>query len=107
MDNEITITWIGKSGNKYRYWIYPIGKTFDEEPGNYVFAKKTIQNKYSPIYIGETGDLSERFDDHHKMPCIKKNGATHITVHASSTSVTLRRNEEKDLINNYDPICNG
>ena len=58
------------------------------------------------IYIGETGDLSDRFDNHHRMPCIKREGATHICTHKSSANKETRRTEEVDLIGNYDPICN-
>ena len=106
MANGETINWEGKSGKKYRYWIHPIGASFEKVPGNYVFAKKTTPNIYTPIYIGETGDLSERFDNHHKMPCIEKNGATHITEHTSSTSTTVRRAEELDLKHFFYPVCN-
>ena len=37
---------------------------------NYLFARKTEKGTFTPIYAGETGDISERFDNHHKMPCI-------------------------------------
>lgn len=107
MANEGFIDWEGISGKKYSYGIYPIGTTFKKVPGNYVFAKETKQNTFLPIYIGETEDLSERFDNHHKMPCIKRNGATHITVHVGESSTTVRRAEEKDLIDKYNPACNG
>jgi len=102
-----TVVWVGKSGEKYIYTIYTIGASFNEVPGNYVFAKKTIENTFTPIYIGETEDLSERFDNHHKMPCIKRNLASHITVHKSSPSAATRKAEEQDLIDNYDKVCNG
>ena len=101
------INWTGKSGLTYKYGIYRIGTTFTAKPGNYVFAKETEPNRWSPIYVGETGDLSERFDNHHKMACIKLNGATHIHVHTSSSDVKVRRAEETDLINKWNPKCNG
>ena len=41
MTEPLTIEWIGKSGNSYRYYIYPIGTTFQKAPGNYIFAKET------------------------------------------------------------------
>ena len=107
MPGEQNINWVGASGTKYLYWIRPIGTTFNNaEPGNYVFAKETPPGTYTPIYVGETGDLSERFDNHHKMPCIKLNGATHITVHKGDTSVDVRRAEEQDLKDKYNPVCN-
>lgn len=106
MADEPTISWVGQSGTKYKYWMYAIGTTFSASPANYVFAKKTNDDTYRPIYIGETGDISERFDNHHKMPCIKRNGATHICTHDGNQTEVERRAEESDLIANYKPICN-
>lgn len=103
---EQTIEWVGQSKTKYKYWVYKIGATFKKAPANYVFAKETDPETLLPIYIGETEDISERFDNHHKMPCILENGATHICVHKSSDDKKVRCEEESDLIANYHPICN-
>ena len=102
-----TFKWPGDSGIEYQYWIYPIGASFKKVPGNYVFAEKTPAGRWTPIYIGETGDLSERFDHHHKMRCIKWNSATHIHVHTSSSDEKARRTEETDLIMKWNPSCNA
>jgi len=102
-----TADWTGASGQKYRYYVYQIGTTFKAVPGNYIFSKVTADNKWCAIYIGETGDLSARFDGHHKMPCIKRNGATHIMVHANNNGERARRAEEADLLANYASACNG
>ena len=101
-----TISWPGQSGKEYEYYIYRIGTNFKEAPGNYIFAKETTPNRYAPIYIGETCDLSTRFDNHHKMPCINRNGATHIHVHLSNANADVRRMEEDDLIKKWSPPCN-
>jgi hypothetical protein len=100
-----SIVWIGKSGKKYTHWLYKMGTEFLATPANYIFCKQS-GNGYQAIYIGQTGNISERFDNHHKMPCITKNGATHICVHKSSESESERCVEESDLIENYQPICN-
>lgn len=107
MPHEGEIDWIGQSDTKYHYWIYPIDTTFDAVLGNYIFAKEIRSQEFIPIYIGETGDLSERFDDHHAMPCIRRNGATHIHVHKSSEDQEVRRAEESDLIAKWNPVCNA
>jgi hypothetical protein len=108
MADTPTIIWRGKSGKEYKYWIFPISKMsgFKDEPGNYIFAKLTDRGYYA-IYVGQTGDLSERFDDHHKMPCIKRNGATHIHAHTSSPNEDTRLREEEDIIAEWNPPCNG
>ena len=100
-----TISWEGQSGIKYPYFIYPIGATFKEEAGNYIFALETRPNYWKPIYIGQTENLNERFDNHHKMPCIKRNGATHIHAHLNSRQ-SIRLSEESDLIAKFSPVCN-
>ena len=105
---ERTIDWSGKSGETYRYWIYDIGETFKELPGNYIFAKETKPNIFSPIYIGETENLKERLvSSHEKMPCIERNGVTHICTHTSDQNEATRRAEESDLIELWQPICNA
>lgn len=107
MADEPTILWHGKSGKEYKYWIYPMGTTFNDKKGaNYIFAKEITKGNHKPIYIGETGDLSVRFDFHHKMPCIKENRATHIHVHLN-TNESNRLAEESDLVQKWNPICNG
>jgi len=100
------IEWEGTSGKKYKYWIYKIDTTFEAVAGNYVFARNIDQKYWQPVYIGQTSDLSERFDDHHKMPCIKQEEATHIHVHKSSDNEAERLAEESDLVKKWNPICN-
>jgi predicted GIY-YIG superfamily endonuclease len=106
MAEPIYIDWDGKSGREYRYWIYEIGTTFSKNPGNYIFAKEVKPLEWSPVYIGQTGDLSERLDNHHKMPCIKRRGATHIHIHTGSQDEDTRLAEEKDLALRWHPACN-
>lgn len=103
---ERTANWEGESGKEYKYWIYPLGTTFKQVPGNYVFARETEPDIFTEIYIGQTKDLSERFDNHHKMPCILKNKATHICAHTSSDDEEERRAEEDDLVERWNPVCN-
>jgi hypothetical protein len=106
MADTPTINWPGKSGTNYKYWIYPLGASLKAEGGNYIFAKEVRPGEWSPLYIGQTGDLNERFDNHHKADCIKKNGATHIHAHLNGNDDT-RLAEEADLIARWDPSCNG
>ena len=101
-----TYDWEGLSGKSYKYYIYQ-AYNFKAEPGNYIFAFESPSGGWIPIYIGETSDLSERFDNHHKAQCIRDHGATHIHVHLSSDDENVRLEEEKDLIGLYQPPCNG
>ena len=106
MSDAPTIEWPGESGKKYKYSIYDLGTTFREVAGNYIYAGLNSKNEWYPTYIGQTGNLKERFSDHEKEPCARQNGATHLHVHSSSNNEQVRLDEETDLIRNYNPICN-
>lgn len=104
------IKWQGKSGKSYEYRIYPMGTTFKAEPGNYVFAKETKPKTWAAIYVGESSNLDERvgsgLDNHEKLPCAKREGATHVHVKLTSGGVAARRAEEEDIREAHDPPCN-
>lgn len=106
MTDVPTVIWTGASGKKYTYYVYKLPPNFVAKPGNYIFAKTNSQNQWEAAYIGETENLSERFDNHHAMPCINRNGATHIQAHVTNGGKQARLNEETDLVRNYNPTCN-
>ena len=101
-----TAQWVGASGQTYTYYVHSWPTEFtDKRGGNYIFCK-IVNQKWKAIYIGETGNFSERFDNHHAMPCIERQGATHIHAHLN-TNESARLAEEDDLIQNHNPPCNG
>jgi predicted GIY-YIG superfamily endonuclease len=100
------IYWKGASGERYGYWIHIIGATFEDSPGNYIYAKETRPGYWSPVYIGQTSSLADRLADHENETCAKRNGATHIHTHTSSEVDRVRISEETDLIKVWNPICN-
>lgn len=101
------VFWTGGSGRHYVFELHPINTPFPAGGACYIFTKSEFKDKWSAIYIGETGDLSERFDDHHKMPCIKQHKATHICVYRDNMSEKLDRlTVEEDLLAKEDPPCN-
>jgi hypothetical protein len=103
---EKTIMWQGASGNNYKYWILPIDSSWKDEPGNYIFAKETSPNYWTPLYIGETDSLKNRFPNHEKLPCVNRNGGTHIHTHTSPGGEKARKAEEADLIAKWNAPCN-
>ena len=107
MADDLTILWDGKSGKEYKYWIHPIGTSFKPVAGNYIFAKETKPNTWSPIYVGETDNLERRLTfNHEKMPCVKRYGGAHVHTHTSSDDEATRRNEEADIGDKWNPPCN-
>ena len=105
MGKVTTISVTGASGRTYAFDVYPWGTKFKQLGAVYLVLKKN-QTDYSILYIGQTGDLSERFDDHHKASCIRSNGATHIHAHINRTKAA-RLAEESDLVAKWNPPCNG
>jgi hypothetical protein len=59
------------------------------------------------MFLLLTSDLSERFDNHHKMPFILRNGVIHIHVHTSGANETVRLAEEKDPVWRWTPLDKG
>jgi hypothetical protein len=43
--------------------------------GNYIFAKEVTPGHWLPVYVGQTSNLGERFDSHHKIATAKRLGA--------------------------------
>ena len=103
--------WRGGSGEQYDYRIYPIGTTFKNLDGNYIYARINRVDAsgtrwWTAVYIGQ-GNLSERSDPnaHHRGTCIEQNGATHFHCHLNA-NLSARRAEEKDLLANHNTPCN-
>ena len=98
--------WTGQSGQKYRYTVYMFGTAFGPGPANYVFAREIGPGQYQPLYVGQTDDLSEPFDDAIALDCLKQNRVTHIHVRHADSREEIRRAERSDLISIVDPPCN-
>ena len=74
--------------------------------GNYMLVRLSSDGQYSALYVGQTDDLAQRLTpSHHKWPCAKRNGYTHIAAHANSIAAS-RRAEEEDLLARFTPACN-
>jgi len=104
MPKETTITLKGASGQSYDFDVYPWNTSFKAIGAVYTVLKRNAPN-FSILYIGQTGDLSERFDNHHQRSCFDRNGKTHIGIHLES-SESRRFDIETDLVRNYSPTCN-
>lgn len=98
--------WTGMSGKKYRYSLYMFGTAFGPGPANFIFSREIKAGQHFPIYIGQTDDLSEPFNDYLVMQCIKISRVSHIHVHFSEATEEERRAERSDLIAQLNPPCN-
>lgn len=106
MASEGTHNWSGKSGQEYVYRIYKLPPRLKTLPGNYIFAKQTSVGGWVAVYVGETDNLRERFDQHDALPCIRQHEATHLHAHATEGDETARRSEVDDLVAIWQPPCN-
>src|SRR5262245_66267554 len=100
-----TLTFVGRSGAKYLFHVYPWGTEFKAVGGVYSILRHDADG-YAVIYVGQTRDLSERFDDHHKEECFSRNRKTHLAAMVEE-SERQRLMIEQDLIASYNPSCNG
>jgi hypothetical protein len=104
-----TAVFSGKSGNKYNFDVYPFGQAFNAVGAIYIFTTRTVANgagSHRFAYIGQTGDLSERFDDHHKAKDIRAQYPNCICIHVENDE-DLRCAIESDLIACNKTPCNG
>ena len=103
---DLTLT--GKSGTNYTFQMYPWGTEFKALGGVYIVTKRAAGNgggSHSLIYVGVTGDLSERLDNHHKAKCFKGHGANCVGV-LLEESEKKRLAIEADLLAGYTWPCN-
>lgn len=116
MAQQGTVTVDGGSGKRYEFDVYPWndldvprGTVFAPVSVVYLVLRKTDRIRagydYEVLYIGQTGNLPGRFDDHHKRACFDRNARTHLGV--------LRCGQERDrlaieadLLNRYKTVCN-
>jgi hypothetical protein len=110
MSKPTTATFTGKSGQAYSFNVYQWGTDFKAIGAVYIVTSRRVNSEgkglHTFIYIGHTGDLSERFDDHHKARCFTKHGVNCICIHSESDEAT-RLDIESDLIDGNDTSCNG
>jgi hypothetical protein len=102
-DESTTTTLTGESGEDYECEVNALDAKLEAVGAVYAV---TSGNEHVVLYVGETGDLSKRFDDHHKSECFDENKADFICVHREDNKVSRLR-IESDLNSHYHPTCNG
>ena len=103
-----TLALKGDSGQTYEFNVYSYDTKFKAVGAVYGITRRTLSGgnyDHTTIYIGETGDLSTRFDDHHKESCFTEHNANCKCTHPDENEDS-RLKKEADLINNYIPPCN-
>lgn len=98
--------WTGADGTNYSYKVFNTNVSWNNVPGNYIFAKLTGRG-WEALYIGEAGDLKTRLvPTHEKWARALRLGMTHVHAHTSNPVKSVRTGEERNLIQRYRPPCN-
>ena len=102
----MTATWRGLSGRLYQFDVYDLTTPFPETGGNYIFTALR-RGVWYPLYIGETGSLSQRIGSgHERWQCARRRGMSHVHIRPNSNP-SSRRTSESDLLGQYETPCNG
>ena len=105
-----TLPLTGQSGQDYNFDVYAWGSQFTAVGAVYYISKRTEKSdgtgSHDKIYVGQTSDLSERFDNHHKANCFQRNNVNAISLYLENNE-SARLSIEEDLINALNPPCNG
>jgi hypothetical protein len=105
-----TLTLTGVSGAEYLFDVYEADSNWNYAVECVYYISHRYQKadrgwSHTTIYIGETEDLRERLEDHHKQSCFDRHNYNAVSVHQDRSSV--RRLEiETDLIEALSPPCN-
>jgi hypothetical protein len=99
------LTLRGASGVTRTFTAFPWGTPFKSVGAVYAVLSREVSDQHVVLYVGETGDLSTRFENHHKQACFDRNRKTHVGVLVES-SVQRRLEIEADLVAAYRPVCN-
>lgn len=105
-----TITIKGASGSSYEFTAYPSDTLFKAVAAVYVVSKRTRKKdgggSHEFLYVGETGDLSTRFNDHHKQGCFDRRAANCVCVFPRSDEDGRLKIENDILTNGSVWPCN-
>lgn len=104
-----TANWIGKSGRKYDFELYPRGTEFKSIGGVYVLCNLISARQLRALYVGETKSFHDRLNacafTHDGFKRAARIGFTHITVLRCADDA-LRLAIETDLRHALNPVCN-
>lgn len=98
----------GASGRAYRYFDTPSIAAADlmAAEGNYMFVKKLPNGNAVPVYIGQCDNFKTRLPTHEQIGPATRLGAMHVLTRLNSAGEQARLDEERDLIQRWQPTLN-
>jgi hypothetical protein len=101
---RITTILTGDFGKEYVFEVHALDA--DLHGGAVYAVTRWEEDEHVLLYLGQTGELENRFDGHHKSECFDENDADCLCVHRDGNKES-RLKKEADLMARYHPICNG
>ena len=103
------VTFTGASNTKYEFTAHSRDTDFNAIGAVYFMTKRSQKpdGRYSHkrIYVGQTGDLSDRPLNHHRKECFDSEGANCVCSYPEN-NIDTRLEIETDLREKYDSPCN-
>lgn len=111
-----TTTLTGSSGTQYTFNLWSF-EDFDDVKGAfrgsglYLFTKRYFSEgvyRHKYLYLGETGNYSTRYDNHHKEDDIREHDSNCIGfLSMQNSSEDDRKEFEEDILSAYNFPCNA
>ena len=102
-------TFTSKSGNQYRFKVFPLGTRFRKISGVYLIAFRARgshgEYRHKILYVGNTKDFSQPFEKHPKAQDLVRLGTNCICVQADKSEES-RLEKERDLVAAFSPARN-
>jgi hypothetical protein len=106
-----SVTFGGKSGEKYHFQVWPLGTRFKSLAAVYFVTKRAYDNStyrracHDGIYIGQTENLADALAVEAQLQRFKKFGANSVCVHVLADE-GRRIAIEQDLLAVHSTHCN-
>jgi len=109
------LTLNGISGKQYIFDLFSfddfseLKNAFLAKPAVYLFTRRSSTMdgfSHDLVYLGETENLAQRFENHHKEQCIMAHHANCIGLHGVTSDDKERLLIEADILSAYDFPCN-
>ncbi len=101
-------TFVGTSGEQYKFEVFTTESKFENVGALYVFTKRTEQDGKGMqkfLFIGQTRRLEEAMLKHEKWKCLELNGVNCVCVHLDEDEES-RLKKEADLLQANTTPCN-
>lgn len=97
--------------DRYAFGVYEVapagqgGVGWPEIPGLYVFAHWGSNQRWDPLYIGQTHSFADRLPNHEKWPAALRLGSSHVHLREEHNA-WARESLERFLIQQFRPPLN-